>query len=114
MIPLQRWLINLNRRQGLGVRIFSLVIDKPKLVQIASVLISLGSSLAIALVDFGNEAKDSRRQQATESECSMEVNQRYQMWAAMDAIMMSSGGANATCSCKFTSNLLLLVRICQV
>ena len=110
VIPLQRWLINLNRRQGLGVRIFSLVIDKHKLVQIASILISLGSSLAIALVDFGNEAKDSRRQQATESECSMEFNQRYQMWAAMDAIMMSSGGANATCSCKSTSNLLLLVR----
>ena len=41
---------NLNCRQGLGVRLFktSTVIDKPQLLQIATALNSLGSTLAVA------------------------------------------------------------------
>ena len=45
----------MNRSQGLGVCVFGIVLDKPKLFQVATVLVSLGSSLAIVLWEVGKE-----------------------------------------------------------
>jgi len=55
VMPLQRYLANMNRRQGLGVRLNGSVIDKAKLGQIASAVFTVGSTLVISLADFGHE-----------------------------------------------------------
>jgi hypothetical protein len=56
VMPLQRYLANVNRRQGLGVRLAGSVIDKAKLGQIASAVFTVGSTLVISLAHFGQES----------------------------------------------------------
>ena len=93
-MPLQRYLLNMNRRQGLGVRLFKVVIDKPMLVQMAAAIGSIGSTLAVALYELGR-ANDGT---ALAAVCSMNSAQRAQLWQAMTEIMTPTDGVNLTCS----------------
>jgi len=96
VMPLQRYLSNLNRRQGLGVRIFGVVVDKSKLAQIVTVLASLGSTLAVVLFEIGREAWDGVT--VPTATCSMAPTLRYELWQAINTMMVHEGGANVTCA----------------
>jgi hypothetical protein len=96
VMPLQRYLSNLNRRQGLGVRIFRVVLDKPKLAQIATVMGSLGSTLAVVLFEIGREARDDVT--VPMATCFVAPTLRYELWQAINTMMVHEGGANVTCA----------------
>jgi len=119
VMPLQRYLLNMNRRQGLGVRLFGVVIDRRYLATIASTLVSLGSTLAVALFEFG-QVNDKTEQIATSldtvplcrrsavaSACSMNSTQLSELWQGMATILTPVEGMNTTCSYELFEELAL-------
>ena len=97
VMALQQYLSTCNRRQGLGVRILSIVVDKPKLGQIVTAVVSIGGSLAAVLWDIGQAASGTTTMPAVTT-CSMTPFLRYELWQAINTVMVHEGGANATCS----------------
>ena len=97
VMRLKLYLQDLNRRQGLGVRIFRIVLDKRKLAQIAAALFSVGSTLVIALYEIGRLVNSNANDSAmVSSTCSVNVAERHELWVAMSTIL--SEGVNSTCS----------------
>ena len=75
---------------------YSGLADKPKLAQTATVLASLGSALTAVFYEIGRGAWETAT--VPTAMCSVAPTLRFELWQAINTMMVHEGGANATCA----------------